>query len=120
MALGLGAVLLVLAARAARASETVAERDRRSLTLVLGAALVLSPIVWFHYLLLLFVPIALARPRLSALWLVPLPLWVLLHFEWFDDWPEGNRRELVAVAALVTFVLAAALRPGLRRLRTAA
>jgi alpha-1,2-mannosyltransferase len=105
----IGAGVLVLAARAARSGDR-RERDRRSLTLVLAAALVLSPIVWFHYLLLLFVPIALARPRLSWLWLVPLPLWVLLSFEWFDDWPEGNVRELVAVALLVAFVVAASLR----------
>lgn len=110
-ALALGAALLVAAARVARRSGDARERDRRSLTLVVAAALVLSPIVWFHYLLLLLVPIALARPRLSGLWLVPLPLWLLFHWEWFDDWPEGNLAELLAVAALVTLISWIALRP---------
>jgi alpha-1,2-mannosyltransferase len=107
----LGAALLVLAVRTARRRADARESDRRSLTLVVAAALVLSPIVWFHYLLLLLVPIALARPRLGPLWLAPLPLWLLFHWEWFDDWPEGNLTELLAVAALVTLVIATSLRP---------
>jgi len=49
---------------------------RRSLTLAIAASLVLSPIVWLHYFVLLVVPLALARPRLSALWFAPLALWV--------------------------------------------
>ena len=36
-----------------------------------------SPIVWVHYLVLLFVPIAIVSPGLSALWLLPLALWPL-------------------------------------------
>ena len=43
-----------------------------SLTLALAAGLVATPILWLHYLVLLVVPIALARPRLSALWFAPL------------------------------------------------
>ena len=49
---------------------------RRSLTLAIAAALVLSPIVWRHFFVLLIVPLALARPRLSLLWLLPLGMWV--------------------------------------------
>jgi hypothetical protein len=38
--------------------------------------LLLSPIVWLHYFVLLLVPLALARPRLTAAWVIlPLPLW---------------------------------------------
>jgi hypothetical protein len=33
------------------------------------ASLALTPIVWNHYLVLLFVPLALVRPRFSAIWL---------------------------------------------------
>jgi hypothetical protein len=36
------------------------------------AALTASPIVWDHYLVLLFIPIALLSPSLSAIWLVPV------------------------------------------------
>jgi hypothetical protein len=44
-------------------------------------ALIATPILWNHYLVLLLVPIALARPRLSPLWLLPLVLWVTPHPE---------------------------------------
>jgi len=50
--------------------------DRLSLGAAIAAALLLSPIVWLHYFVLLLVPLALARPRLSAAWiLLPLPFW---------------------------------------------
>jgi hypothetical protein len=48
---------------------------RRSFTLAIGAALLLSPIVWLHFFALLVVPLAIAYPRFSAAWLMPLPLW---------------------------------------------
>ena len=61
----LGAAVLVLAWR------------RRSLGLAIGAALVLSPIVWRHFFALLLVPLALARPRLDAAWAIPLVFWLV-------------------------------------------
>ncbi|MCS7006289.1 MAG: DUF2029 domain-containing protein, partial [Gaiellaceae bacterium] len=48
--------------------------DLRSFTSAVLATLAASPIVWLHYLVVLFVPLAAARPRFSALWLVPLTL----------------------------------------------
>ena len=50
---------------------------RRSFALAIGAALVLSPIVWLHFLALLVVPLAIARPRFQPAWLLALPLWVV-------------------------------------------
>ena len=47
---------------------------RASLPLALAASLLLSPIVWLHYFVLLVVPLALSRPRLSAAWALPLRL----------------------------------------------
>jgi hypothetical protein len=47
--------------------------EAKALGLAVIAALIASPIVWPHYFVLLFVPIALASPRLSPLWLLPLP-----------------------------------------------
>jgi alpha-1,2-mannosyltransferase len=74
----LGVALLALGALAAI---VVAARgkdgDRRSFVVALGACLLLSPIVWLHYLVLVFVPIALYRTRLSAAWLVPFAYWLL-------------------------------------------
>ena len=49
--------------------------DRRSLAAALAATIALSPIVWPHYLVLAFVPIALVQPRLGWLWAVPLATW---------------------------------------------
>jgi alpha-1,2-mannosyltransferase len=50
--------------------------DQRSFTCAVAATLALSPIVWLHYLVVLLVPVAIARPRFSALWLLPVLLWV--------------------------------------------
>ena len=47
-----------------------------SFTLAVAACLALSPVVWLHYLTLLIAPLGLARPRFSALWLLPIVLWV--------------------------------------------
>jgi hypothetical protein len=46
--------------------------QREAFGLAVMAALTASPIVWDHYLVLLFVPIALLSPGYSRLWLVPL------------------------------------------------
>lgn len=45
--------------------------DRRAFGLAVLAALTATPIVWDHYMVLLFVPIALASPRFSLAWLLP-------------------------------------------------
>ena len=50
--------------------------DRRSLVAALGVSFLATPIFWPHYLVLLFVPVALASPRLTRVWVVPLLLWV--------------------------------------------
>jgi Glycosyltransferase family 87 len=49
--------------------------DRRAFSVAIVGAVMLSPIVWAHYFLLLAAPIALARPRLSLLWFAPLLFW---------------------------------------------
>lgn len=106
------AALLVLAWRAARAPDLDGdERDRRSLTFVLAAGLVLTPILWLHYLVLLVVPIALARPRLSALWFAPLALTVFEALDWYRGWPRGDGPALASVAAVVALVLVVSLLP---------
>jgi hypothetical protein len=46
--------------------------EKRAFGLVVAAALTSSPLVWPHYLTLIFVPIALLAPTLGWLWLVPL------------------------------------------------
>jgi hypothetical protein len=46
--------------------------DRRAFGLAVMAALIASPVVWLHALILVFIPIALVSPRLSLLWFVPI------------------------------------------------
>jgi hypothetical protein len=104
------ATLLVLAWRAARApSFERVECDRRSLTFALAAGFVLTPILWLHYLVLLVVPIALARPRLSALWFVPLALTLFEALDWYRGWPRGDGPALVSVTLVVALVFVGSL-----------
>lgn len=51
-------------------------RDVAAFTCAVAAALAFTPVVWQHYLLLLLVPLGVARPRFSWLWLLPLATWV--------------------------------------------
>jgi Glycosyltransferase family 87 len=101
VSLVVAAALLVAAAWIGR-DERRAPRDRdvATLTLALAAALAASPIVWVHYFLLLLVPLALARPQLSLLWLVPFVYYPLGE----SAWPAGDARKL-ALALVATIVL---------------
>ncbi|HEY2595640.1 MAG TPA: glycosyltransferase family 87 protein [Chloroflexota bacterium] len=51
-------------------------RERGAMVLTVALMLIASPVVWSHYFVLLLVPIALARPRVSRLWLLPVAIWV--------------------------------------------
>ena len=70
-ALALGLAIAVLAFVAGRRNN-----DEISVSLALLAAILGSPIVWENYYTLLLVPLAIARPRFSGLWVVP----VLFYF----------------------------------------
>jgi hypothetical protein len=50
--------------------------DRRAFAVALAAALVASPVVWLHYLALLFVPLAAARPAYDGAWSASRLLWI--------------------------------------------
>jgi hypothetical protein len=78
--------------------------DRRAFGLVVIAALTATPIVWEHYMVLLFVPVALASPRLSRLWLLPLctPLIVVLSS---GIVPDGHALQPYSPNALRTALL---------------
>jgi hypothetical protein len=69
----IGAALALIGLIAFLASRE--DGDRRALSAAVVGAVMVSPIVWGHYYVLLALPIALARPRLSALWFVPLVFW---------------------------------------------
>ena len=54
-----------------RADRGRSGRDELALFIALLAAVLGSPIVWTYYYVLLLIPLAIARPRFSALWLLP-------------------------------------------------
>jgi hypothetical protein len=94
LAAGLG--VLVLAVRSGD--------ERRTLGLAVVAGLVLSPVLWLHYFVLLLAPIALIRPRFSALWLLPSLLWLSPA-----EGTDGNPWRLaVGLLALLLAVVVAA------------
>ena len=77
--------------------------EARSFTCALVATLALSPIVWLHYLVVLLVPMAILRPRFSALWLLPVLLWLSPR----PGYAEGPATfaPAIATAILVTVLL---------------
>jgi len=81
------------------------ERDRRVLIAALGASLLFSPLVWLHYFVLLFVPLALTRPRLTPLWLAPLAFWAT-PFAGTDDLLWRTTTGLAVATGLVGSTLA--------------
>ncbi|MEO6858165.1 MAG: glycosyltransferase family 87 protein [Solirubrobacteraceae bacterium] len=77
-ALAAGAGILLYAWRVAQGPDG----DRRAFGLAVLAALSATPIVWEHYMVLLVIPIAMASPRFSRAWLIPLfiPILEILSF----------------------------------------
>ncbi|HXG75242.1 MAG TPA: glycosyltransferase 87 family protein [Gaiellaceae bacterium] len=106
--LGVGAALLAGCVSFARRGD-----DVRSFTCAVAATLALSPIVWLHYLVLLLVPLAIARPRFSPLWLLPVLLWTSPR----PGYSEGVQ---VFPPAIVGAILVVLLLRGGRRARGAA
>jgi hypothetical protein len=68
LAVAVGCGLLVVAWRLTGGPDG----ERRGFALAVIAALVATPIVWEHYMVLLLVPVALVSPGLSKLWLLPM------------------------------------------------
>ena len=97
----LGLIALVVALRFVR-------DDRRSLAAMIGVSLVATPILWPHYLVLLFVPIALTAPSFSPLWLAPVALWVDV-----SAWSYGNPLRIVFELAVCAVVVWTAVRRSL-------
>jgi hypothetical protein len=76
--------------------------DRAAFLTAILAVLAFAPVAWLHYLTMLAVPLAVYRPRLSGLWLVPLLFWVVA----IPGLPVEPRR---LVAAVVVGVIAGRL-----------
>ena len=123
-----GAVLLALVAVRGRHPGA----DAWTFIVSIGAAFALSPILWLHYFLLLYIPIGIVRPRLSWLWALPLAFWICrgqsvdgvawhkVHV--YSDLalaPRiGDPLLIVFVLAIVTAVIALSARIAAREART--
>jgi alpha-1,2-mannosyltransferase len=55
-------------------------------TLSIAACLLATPVLWDHYFALLLVPLALYRPSLDLLWLLPLVLWICPGVQHPESW----------------------------------
>jgi alpha-1,2-mannosyltransferase len=141
LAVGLGvsattATVFAVAAAAGLLGWAAAARkdDFLAFKLALAASFVLCPIIWGHYYVLLVVPLALSRPRLSALWLAAIwikpdtlqmrdcTVWVacalLVLFaqldlvsplaRWWNQQPGPRIRQVVAVAAMAALLASTA------------
>jgi hypothetical protein len=110
LSLVIAIALLAAAYRIARDEwRTARDRDAAALALTLAAALAASPIVWIHSFLLLLVPLALTRPCLSALWLVPFAYAPVEHVAW----PSGDAGKLgIALVATTAMIAGAVVRAG--------
>jgi alpha-1,2-mannosyltransferase len=79
--------------------------ERRTLVALLGVSFLATPILWPHYLVLLFVPIAFVSRRFSWLWLAPVALWVdATAWSHHEAWRIVG--ELVVCAVVLQRVLA--------------
>lgn len=94
------AQLGLVAAAAAVLLATRCATDERLFMTAIGLGLLLTPIMWQHYLVLLFVPIAIVRPAMSRLWLLPLLFW-------FDpsSWSGGDVARIAPVVCLSAALL---------------
>jgi len=77
----------------------------RSFTLAIAAALTISPIVWLDYFALAALPLAIARPRLSWIWFLPLATWGLrgAGLDIGDPWDIARLLLVFSVVFAVAF-----------------
>lgn len=98
------AEMLLCGALVLAATVAVARRrggDHTAFTLAVLACLTLSPVVWPHYLALVYVPLAIVRPRIGTAWLVPFAFWLMT-----SDWSNGSTGILAGTLAVAVAVLA--------------
>jgi hypothetical protein len=101
LGLGLG-IALSLAGTVAALLLTSAMRirdDRWIFTAALSTAVLVTPVMWLHYMAILLVAVAVWRPRLDELWIAPLGLWILAR-TYDSDFTRPVWTSLVILASL--------------------
>lgn len=79
----------------------------QSYALAIAAALVLSPIVWLDFYALAAIPLAIARPRMSPIWILPLVTLGLPSSGIATDPVWGVGRLLLVFAIVLAFAMRA-------------
>jgi alpha-1,2-mannosyltransferase len=101
-----GAAAVLLEAASVALVAVVARRrdgDRRAFTAAVLASLVLSPLVWIHYSLVLLSPGAIASRRFGWLWALPALAWCPIEENrWHNPWLAIWVYVVMAAVALVT------------------
>jgi hypothetical protein len=95
-ALVTGLVLLAVAYRELRAGQ---DNELFAFAVVLVAGIVASPVLHEHYWVVLFVPLAAARPTAGWRWLLPLGFWISPVEDHMHSW------QIVSVLVLVGLLL---------------
>ena len=89
--------------------------DRKAFSLSIAACILCTPVVWLHYFVLLYAPVALWRRSLSVAWALPL-LFLLTPSGWaVQDHPGW--RTILGFAIATTTIIAAWVQFGARRPR---
>ena len=78
--------------------------DQALLVALIAVSFLATPILWPHYLVLLFVPVALVSPRLSWVWFAPVALWLDAA-----AWSHGNGLRIVGELAVCAIVVGVAV-----------
>jgi hypothetical protein len=76
-------------------------------TFLVGVLVLLafSPIVWHHYFVLLFVPLAIYCPRFAPIWLLPTLCWVVWRGAFFYTGPAERLVFLAVIAGICAWML---------------
>lgn len=99
-AIAIAAGLAALAFRLRRS----AAGDAAAFAIAIAACLIVSPIVWLHYYVLLIVPVAVLSPRLSWAWALPLASWTFAE----PVQPAATWKIVLAQLAIAGLVVLAA------------
>jgi alpha-1,2-mannosyltransferase len=109
LAVAAGLAVVALAVAVARRSDG----DRRAFTVAVVAGIALSPVVWLHYLVVLFVLVALWRRRADL-------VWAALTLTWLATTEHTSLWRTIATLGVVSCILASCVGRGGWRLRARA
>ena len=117
LGLGLAGAGLILLTGSALIAELLVhqglrrQRDEAAMVLAVLLMLFASPLVWSHYFVLLLVPLAIMRPRLSAVWVLPGLMWMCPPSTTVVTWQVGLAWSVTAVCLIYAWAARANFPP---------